>query len=250
MSKFIDEYLKWLKENITEKQLKDCIEISTPFLDRHNDWLQIYVEETADGRIYLTDDGYILNDLQSCGIDFKSETRKKLLSNITNGYGVKIADNNELYIIADMESFGQKKHILIQCMMSVSDLYITSKSNTASFFAEEVQLFFKEYNIPCVDNAYFLGKSGFMNKFDFTIPPNKTHSEILIKSINNPTNENIKLSLFQWEDTKEMRKNNTQLFIYFNDAKHFSSNVINSCESYGIKAFAWKNRKLSLPLIA
>ena len=42
-----------------EKKLENCIEITTPFLDRHNDWIQIFVEQLENGRLYLTDDGYI-----------------------------------------------------------------------------------------------------------------------------------------------------------------------------------------------
>lgn len=246
MSKFVDEYLKWLKANISEKQINDCIEITTPFLDRHNDWLQIYVEETADGRIYLTDDGYILNDLQNSGIDIKTEARKKIISNIVSGYGVQMSENNELCVVADRESFPQKKHMLIQCMMSVDDLYITSKSNVISLFAEEVQQFFDNNNILYTPDVQFTGKSGFSHKFDFSIPHTKKRPEILVRSINNPSSDSIKLALFQWEDTKKNRKLDSQLIVYLNDKKHISSNIINSCKSYGIEAFPWKERNNSL----
>lgn len=246
MSKFVDEYLAWLKANISEKQINDCIEITTPFLDRHNDWLQIYVEETDDDRIYLTDDGYILNDLQNCGIDIKTDARKRILSNIVNGYGIQISKDNELCIVTDRASFAQKKHMLIQCMMSVDDLYITSKSNTISIFAEEVQQFFDDNDILYIPDVQFVGKSGFSHKFDFSIPHTKKRPEILIKSINNPSNDSIKLSLFQWEDTRKNRRTDSQLIVYLNDTKHISSNVINSCKSYGIKAFPWKERNNSL----
>ena len=122
MSKFVDEYLRWLKNSITEKELENCIEITTPFLDRHNDWIQIYIEEKNDN-IYLTDDGYTIEDLITCGCDITTPTRKKLLQRIVNGYGIKISDDNELYTNTTPSFFPQKKHALIQCMMAINDLY-------------------------------------------------------------------------------------------------------------------------------
>ena len=245
MSKFVDEYLKWLKDNIIENQLDNCLEITTPFLDRHNDWLQIYVEE-FDNNIRITDDGYILEDLISCGLDLNTPTRKKLLSKITAGYGVKISDTNELYIIATPNTFPQSKHALIQCMMSVNDLYITSKSNTLSIFADDIKDFLYKNDIQFMENISFTGQSGFTNKFDFGIPKFKNRKETLIKGINNPTKDNISLSLFQWEDTKKVREPDTQLILYLNDTKIISDNLTSSCTSYGVIPIQWSQKKESL----
>lgn len=249
MASFVDEYLMWLKENIVEKKTGNCTEITTPFLDRHNDWIQIFVEQLDNGMLYITDDGYILNDLKNCGIDLKTEARKKLLTSITSGYGVNIT-NNELNIITDKSLFPQKKHMLIQCMMSVSDMYFTSKSNAISIFSDEVKNFFDHYDVPYCSDIFLAGKSGFKNRFDFMLPHTSQRPEILIKSIGTPTSDNIKLALFQWEDTKERREKESKLLLYLNDSKQISSNIINSCASYGIQAFPWKERKNSLSLVA
>lgn len=250
MNSFVEEYLRWLKENIVEKKLENCVEISTPFLDRHNDWIQIYVEQLENGQFYLTDDGYILNDLKNCGIDIKTESRKKLLSDIINGFGVSVSESNELYAIADRSMFPQKKHMLIQCMMSVSDMYFTSKSNVVSVFSEDVKNFLEINDIPYTPNVLLSGKSGFQNKFDFVLPHTKKKPEILIKSISNPTTDNIKLALFQWEDTRERREMDSKLLLYLNDSKAFSSSIIPSCNAYGIQAFSWKDRNNSLSVVA
>ena len=45
----IDKYLKWIKDNTVEtKQDNGWTEVATPFMDRHNDGLIIYVKEDAD----------------------------------------------------------------------------------------------------------------------------------------------------------------------------------------------------------
>lgn len=245
MSKFVDDYLKWLKDSIIETQLDNCLEITTPFLDRHNDWLQIYVEE-VDNNIRITDDGYIIEDLINCGLDLTTPTRKNFLSKITAGYGVKISDTNELYVIATYDTFPQFKHALIQCMMSINDLYITSKSNTFSVFSDDIKDFLVKNNIMFLEDVNFIGQSGFNNKFDFGVPKFKDKNETLIKGINNPTKDNISLALFQWEDTKKVRNDDTQLILYLNDTKKITENLTSSCTSYGVLPILWTNKNKSL----
>jgi len=56
---WIDKYVAWLKDKTSLRQLEDWIEITTPYLDRHNDHLQIYAKRLNGGYL-LTDDGYVL----------------------------------------------------------------------------------------------------------------------------------------------------------------------------------------------
>jgi len=57
----IDKYYGWLKDKTVLKDIRDWVEITTPYLDRHKDYLQIYTKKT-DGHYLLTDDGYIILD--------------------------------------------------------------------------------------------------------------------------------------------------------------------------------------------
>ena len=55
MQALIDRYVAWLKDKTSLRQIDDWIEITTPYLDRHNDYLQIYAKTTewrvsSDGR--------------------------------------------------------------------------------------------------------------------------------------------------------------------------------------------------------
>ena len=62
----LDEYWEWLRGKTTLRELDDRVEITTPYLDRHNDYLQIYAER-RDGGFVLSDDGYVLEDLELSG---------------------------------------------------------------------------------------------------------------------------------------------------------------------------------------
>ena len=74
----INDYTNWLKSNISIDKINNYYEIVTPFLDRHNDSISIYINKNSNDRIVLTDGGKILNDLIISGIDI-TPNRKKLL---------------------------------------------------------------------------------------------------------------------------------------------------------------------------
>jgi hypothetical protein len=69
--------------------------------------------------LVLTDDGYILSDLSMSGIELKSEKRQRLLSSIINGFGVRL-EGDSLTAKATPGSFPQKKHALLQAMLTVN----------------------------------------------------------------------------------------------------------------------------------
>ena len=52
----IDAYIEWLRKGLSVESLEKACELTTPFLDRHNDHIQIYAVK-RDGKIILSDDG-------------------------------------------------------------------------------------------------------------------------------------------------------------------------------------------------
>ena len=62
----LEQYRIWLRDKTSIRQVNDWVEITTPYMDRHNDLLQIYAKRSKDGFL-LTDDGYILDDLEQSG---------------------------------------------------------------------------------------------------------------------------------------------------------------------------------------
>lgn len=118
----IKSYISWLKDNLTEVEVAPgIIEVTTPFLDRHNDYTQIYIEEKEDGEYRLTDDAYIISDLRTCGIDPYSKKQKTLILDAARKRGVHVDFNtNELWITAVKEDLGEAQHYLLQTM---SDVY-------------------------------------------------------------------------------------------------------------------------------
>ena len=163
---YIDEYISWLKSEITFSKVGDYYEINTPFLDSANDYLQFYVKQEGS-EIFFTDDGYTLNDLEMSGFQL-TKNRKLQLQVILNQYGVQL-EGKELISKAPADEFPQRKHAFTQCLIHVGDLYMTSRSKTGAFFLDDIQSFFTQNEIYCMENVQFSGKSGFPHNYDFAL---------------------------------------------------------------------------------
>ncbi len=142
---FTELYLKWLKENfkstVMKTELGEFIQISTPFLDRHNDHLQIYVKK-QEGEYFLTDAGYIISDLDMwdvmlCHLPKERQCYQPFLMDLVS----KLTVSKFVQKATDID-FPQKKHALIQAMLSVNDMFFLSRTQIVNVFFEDVQLFF------------------------------------------------------------------------------------------------------------
>src|SRR3990167_9062011 len=117
IKRLLNQYLVWLKDKTTLRIVNDWIEITTPYLDRHNDYLQIYVKRENNGFI-ITDDGYTMEDMRLSGRELKSRKLKDILMLTLNGYGVK-QDGDALVVHASSDNFALRKHNLVQAMLAV-----------------------------------------------------------------------------------------------------------------------------------
>ncbi|MCR8961618.1 DUF1829 domain-containing protein [Brevibacillus halotolerans] len=239
-----NNYLNWLREKIILNDLGSAIEITTPLLDRHNDHLQIFVIPQGN-EFKITDDGYIINDLLMSGCDIgSSKKRREILQTILNGYGVSRSSDDELFVISKIEDFPQKKHMLLQAMISVNDMFVTSKPTIQSLFYEDVENLLDEHDIRYTDNVNFTGKSSYIHKFDFVVPKSKKSPERIIQTMNSPTKDRTQSLLFAWSDTRETRKNDSTLYAFLNDSdKSVSGEIVGALESYDIKPVLWSERE-------
>lgn len=246
----IENYFKWLKDNTSTKLINDTwSEITTPYLDRHNDCLQIYAKK-EDNKIILTDDGYIIDDLESSGCLLDSPRRIEILNTTLRGFGVT-CDNNQLIVNTSVDNFPQKKHDLIQAMLAVNDLFYLSKPQIQNLFLDDVVSWFDENDIRYVQKAKFTGKSGFDNMFDFSIPKSKKYSERLVQTITNPTKDNSLNLVFKWLDTKDERPTESVLYALLNDTdKAITSQVNEAFSNYGINVMPWSEKENFKELLA
>lgn len=239
---YINDYINWLKSEITFSKVGEYYEINTPFLDNDNDYMQFYVKQ--DGReIFFTDDGFTINGLEMSGYKM-TKARRQQLSTILIQYGVQLNGNN-LVIKAPASQFAQKKHAFTQCLLRVSDLYLTSRSKVSSYFLDDIQDFFTQNDIYCMENVQFSGKSGFMHNYDFTIQRSKHKPERLCLAINHPTKTSMGNAIFSWEDTKPSRRQDSQLIIFLNDSNGIGKGIEDAFSNYDINTIRWSQRQES-----
>ena len=238
----IDRYLRWLKDKTVLRQIKDWVEITTPYLDRHNDYLQIYARRDNNGFI-LTDDGYTIGDLRQSGCELESKKRKELLTITLNGFGVKL-ESDALMIHASPENFALRKHNLVQAMLAVNDLFYLAVPMVASLFLEDVTSWLDIYEVRYTPRVKFTGKTGYDHMFDFVIPASRKYPERILQAINRPKRDTAQAFAFSWIDTKDVRPANSLAYAFLNDSNHVPlSSVVDALENYGVHPVLWSRRE-------
>jgi hypothetical protein len=244
----IAEYLKWIKDNTVTKTVvegKVC-SISTPFLDRHNDHLDIYLLKTNDN-LKLTDNGYTIADLKMSGFEINTPKRESILKTALNGFGVKMNGNDELYVDANPQNIGQKKHYLLQAILAVNDMFNLAQETVYSLFKEDVELYLRINDIFFSKDIKLTGKSGFDHNIDFLIPASKSKPERLIKAINTAKKDTVLSSIMAFNDINQTRETPTKNFVVYNDLeKEVSKDVIGALDNYSVKHIPWSHKELSL----
>jgi hypothetical protein len=239
----IRDYTRWLGDKTAIAQINDdWMEITTPSLDRHNDYLQIYVRRDGD-KYLLTDDGYIIDDLTCSGCSLDSPRRKELLDVTLMGFGVK-RERDQLTRTASANDFPIRKHNLLQAMIAVNDMFYLSSPHTTSLFYESVAEWFDESDIRYTPRVKFTGKSGYDNMFDFVIPKSKQSPERLILLANNPNGNKMKELMFKWIDIMEVRGNGVISFVMLNDTEsQVSRPAIEAASNYKSTPILWSERE-------
>lgn len=242
IQKLIDDYATWLKSEITFEKIGEYYEITTPYMDNANDYLQIYVRQEGND-IYFTDDCATIHGLKMSGFQF-SPNRKEHLQRILCQCGVKL-NGDELVAKVPINGFAQKKHLFIQAILRIDDMFAVSKSKVASFFLDDIQDFFSQKEIFYSDNVQFTGTSGFMHNYDFLLQRSRTRPERLCQAVNNPNKSSMGNILFAWNDTKPARKSDSELIVILNDQNSIARGIEDAFQNYDAKVIRWSEREKS-----
>lgn len=238
----IDSYVEWLRKGLSVEHLEKACELTTPFLDRHNDHLQIYALR-QNGAILLSDDGYILSDLRTSGLDINTPKRKAVLETVLRGFGVRV-DGKQLVVEASQKNLGQRIHSLIQAMLAVNDMFVMAQPRIASFFWEDVKAFFDDHDIRYNARVKLTGHTGFDHAIDFLIPHSKTRPERIVQAINAPSRHTISSYLFSLSDTREARGQESEAYAFLNNQEQqIGGDVLEALEAYEVKPIFWSHRE-------
>ena len=242
VQRLLDSHWKWLRDKTVVRTVGDqWIEITTPYLDRHNGMLQIYARKDGAGYL-LTDDGYIINDLMQSGCRLDSPKRQSLLRMTLAGFGVQM-NKDALEIHASEDNFALRKHSLIQAMLAVNDLFFLSVAVVSSLFYEDVVEWLDQSDVRYTPNVKFAGKSGYDHLFEFVVPKSRAHPERILQTINRPSRDTAEVFAFKWIDTKDVRSADSRAYAILNDQEHpIAGGVIEALSSYKIEPIVWSQR--------
>lgn len=243
--RLVDDYLRWLREGYSVEPGEAHVIINTPFLDPHNDEIQIFVETLADERIRLSDDGYTLADLQDLGLEINTPKREAQLQQILNGFGVKLEDR-EIVITASPSDFPQRKHSLLQAILAVHDLAVMGQAQVLSFFEEDVARFLTESHIPYIRGVKFSGRSGFDHHFVFALPAMKGRPESVLHPANVLTRDLATSIAFAVNDVRLLRgRDDFEARVIINDQDQTpSADHLDALRAYAIKPSLWSRRQI------
>ena len=240
----MNDYTLWLKDKTVLKEVDNSnwVEITTPFLDRHNDCLQIYVRKNGDV-FDFTDDGYTITDLINSGCALDTPKKQELLKTTLSGFGVKTNERQELTVSATQEDFSLKKHNLIQAILATNDLFYLASTYVVNLFVEEVMRWLDRSDIRYTPNVKFTGKSGFDHMFGFVIPKSSKKPERVVHALSSPNKDTVKALVFRWMDTKEVRPGDSELYTFLNDNTAFLPSVAEALENYNLHPIPWSERE-------
>ena len=242
IQRMMDVYHAWLRDKTVLRQIDQWIEITTPYLDRHNDYIQIYARK-ANGGYVLTDDGYTLADLEQSGCKLQSPKRQELLKITLNGFGIQLRDN-ALEVHASSENFALRKHNLVQSMLAVNDMFYLAVPMVASLFYEDVVAWLDLHDIRYTPKVKFTGRTGYDHLFDFVIPKSRRQPERILQTINRPNRDTTQAIVMSWIDTKEVRPPDSRAYALLNDAEQIvSPSALDALRSYEVRPVPWSQRE-------
>jgi hypothetical protein len=242
IQRLLDSYFDWLRDKTSLREVRDWVEITTPYLDRHNDHLQIYARR-ENGAYVLTDDGFTIEDLQQSGCLLDSPKRQQMLRATLNGFGVQ-ANADALEVHASPVNFAMRKHNLVQAMLAVNDLFFLATPVVANLFLEDVEQWLELSGIRYIPRVKFTGKTGFDYLFDFVVPKSPRYPERLVEAINHPNKESAKKFVLAYVDTRGARPVESRAYAFLNDTEQsVSREVSEAFQAYDVTPVLWSHRE-------
>ena len=250
MQSLLDGYWKSLKDRTSLRAVDDWIEITTPYLDRHNDCIQIYARRSENGYL-LTDDAYVLEDLEQSGYAIDHPRYRTLVDAALNGFGVRVREG-ALEVEASRATFGVRKHNLLQAMMAVEDISYIAKPSDAERppFLDVVSGWMDESKVRYTPNVSLMGHSGYGHRFEFVIPKSDAKPERVVRAFNRPNRTAAMNMAFSWVDTRHARSDDSTAYAILNDERPVADEVLVAMGAYGVSPVCWSDRDAALEELA
>ena len=246
----LERYAEWIGEHASLRQVDGWVQVTLPFLDRHNDYLQVLVTRRGD-RFVLTDDSYVIEDLITSGCRLNTPHRQALLRQTLQGFGVELTDENALRIETDEHDFPVQHQIFVQAMFAVNDLFYAAAPNVKRMFLEDVSNWLdRQVEVTYHADVSYPGRSGYVHRFDFLIPRTAERGERIVQTLARPSRQAAERAAFRWVDTEGSRSPDALGLALLNDSDELIvSGVAEALERYDLEPVPWSERQRIVPLL-
>lgn len=235
-------YLNWVKQADFIDLKNSWVEIKTPFTDFTGSFISLFAKKQGDIYI-LTDYGNILNELEMHSIINKS--RLGLLNKILSSQHCSIGENNDICIkFQNICDFPKYKHQLIQAIINVSDLFLTSKASVENLFTFDVFEYLDKIGVSYSSRPYAIEGKELSYTFDMNIGQIKNKGiPVLHSKIINRLNDNmLKTILYSVQDLT--LDTNEKFATIINDTRYApKSQNIALLQKYNIEIINWSKRE-------
>lgn len=241
--RYIHDYIEWLKTELTIEPLEKngWTKLLTPFLDRHNDSIAVYIKE-VDSKLTITDDAYTMYDIETSGFNITGN-RKEIIDKICRGFAVTL-NKNEITIETNIDELPININRVIQTMLAIGDLSYLSKSNVRNLFFEDVKNWFDD-NFIKYQPKYRVKGSSYEYDFDFYVPANNGVLPRIIETEKNPNKNNIEHIMFRYIDIEkssdELSNVGKTILCHENGVK-LNNDSVSMGQFYGIDILSWNNK--------
>ena len=89
LQKLLDLHSLYLRDHLTVLEFQRNIEITTPYLNRHNDYIQVYVYRDLP-EYCISDGAYTLVDLYASACDIRSPSHVERIETIARALDVQL----------------------------------------------------------------------------------------------------------------------------------------------------------------
>lgn len=238
----VEDYKEWLFENLQVRSFEGGVEVTTPFVDRHNDFLQVYAF-AEDGTVTLSDGGHTVRDLALNGTELNTPKRKRVVQTILNKGSVDLEDD-ALIARVNGGQIGSRLQALIQAILAVNDMYVLAQPTVAQLFEEDVRVFFDQHEVEYEQGFRLPGRSGYEHQFDFLIPPLDGGPSRLVEAIDSPSKDKVDRFLWALTDTETSRPDTTKPYAFLNDVgAEIDTSLVEALQSYAVTPMPWSERQ-------
>lgn len=247
--KYISSFLEWLSSDLAALDLDGACEVTTPFLDRHNDHIQIYIRE-QNGSFVLSDEGNTVSDMLASGVDFQQQSRQELLKFVLDGYNVSLTDD-ELKLDATDANIGQRMNFLIQAIIGVNNTFsiptqFQSRDKREDQFKLDAIDFLTSRGFSHNSGTRVIGKTGYTHSMETITQRSNGNAATThyFKSFNTPSKPSISKFLFDVQDIVGRKGSNGKSVAFLNDQeKPVRDDDIAALIEYDVIPACWTQRE-------